>query len=201
MTRIFNDVDRDYALRQILDIPHDAVIPPSAIEVWERFNERKIRSNVKQANDRARLMAHVQWLESKLTQRREEYTLDNVIAVVFSADLKQAFGVFNGTNLVMPRVWAQRAETPGELATGVAQRMAGVYATAPSQFVVQRVEQRKVNMVNVIMFCRAIKPYEQPAADFGHGDIERGFYNLDDERFSESQRTLFADMLSVSGYQ
>lgn len=173
---------RNYALRMILDIPHDAVISLSAIEVWERLNDRAVAQNALHNRRMAKTRAHVVALEAKLAERREEFSQMMVIAMVISKCRRYVLAAEIEGQLFLPGTVALPGDTAGETFAAVAVGV-GVVTDAPREIGVQRDVTEsglKLSRVYLGAFQRKDDKTTQPR--------QVQWFHIGDNRISESER-------------
>jgi hypothetical protein len=179
---------RNYALRMLLDIPLDAEIPPAAIEVWERFNDRRLAQNALHNRRMAKTRAHVVKLEAKLAERRDEFVQTFVIGLIISHDKRFIMAQEREGQLFFPGTKAEEHETAGE-AFALILNAVGVITAAPRELAVQREEQHGVNLRTVFM-----GGFQQKGGKLADYPNAVGWFNIGDTRFSEVERRLIQSL-------
>lgn len=175
---------RNYALRMILDIPHDAVISLSAIEVWERLNDRLIAQNALHNRRMAKTRAHVVALEAKLAERRDEFTQSMAVGVVISKCRRYVLAAEIEGQLFLPGTVVMPGDTAGEAFAAVATGV-GVVTNAPRELGVQReVTETGLKLIRIYMGTFQTKDDKttQPR--------QVQWFHIGDNRITESERAV-----------
>jgi len=185
---MFSNDYRNYALRMILDIPYDAVIPLSAIEVWDRLNDRAVVANARWEKKQAVQRAHVVKLEAKLGERRSEFVQTFVISLIISSCKRFIMAQEREGHLYFPGTKAEQNETTGEAFAQILNAV-GVVTAAPRELAVQRDVQEGLNVSTVFM-----GGFQQKGGKLSDYPNAVGWFNIGDTRFSEIERRLIQSL-------
>lgn len=181
---MFPNEYRNYALRMILDIPHDAVIPPSAIEVWDRLNDRAVAQTALHNRRMAKTRAHVVALESKLAERREEFTQSMSVAVILSKCRRYVLAAELEGQLFLPGTVVMPGDTCGEAFAAVATSV-GVVTNAPRELGVQR-EMTESGLKLVRVYMGAFQTKDDKTTQ----PRQVQWFHIGDNRITESERAV-----------
>lgn len=188
---MFSNEYRAYALRAILDIYADERIPPAAIEVWDRLNDRAINANTRFEKRIAAQRAHVVALEAKLGERRNEFSQMMAVAVIISKCRRYILACEIESQLFLPGTVALPGDTPGETFAAVAVGV-GVVTDAPREIAVQRdVTENGLKLTRVYLGAFQAKE------DNNTQPRQVQWFHIGDNRISENERSVINYLLSM----